>query len=273
MKVLIVGANSILSKQLILQHSGDEVDVLYNSEPSDLAARNFQLSDLGKLTPDYNIVYIVSAMISNNADEINSLYEVNVKLVKTICDRFINSKIIYFSSVSVYDAIETGIIDSNTLPSPQSSYGISKLWGEKVVEQHPQYAIIRISSMYGKGMKETTFLPKIIESALTENQITILGEGTRKQNYIHVKDVASLAKKAATQNENLILLAISPTNYSNAEVAQLIKEITNCRIHYKGEDPSRSLEYKQSGNPLYQHTFTTLKQGIKELLEWKSKQY
>jgi nucleoside-diphosphate-sugar epimerase len=273
MKVLIVGAHSILSKRLILEHPNDEINVLYHSKPFDQQVENFPVSNINHLNVDYDIVYVVSAIITNDISKNNELYDVNIKLIKSICSKFIHSKIIFFSSVAVYDAIEFGIIDEKTKPSPQSIYGISKLWGEKIVEQHSKYGIIRISSMYDEEMKETTFLPKIIESAIKENNITLLGDGTRIQNYIHAKDVASLARKSALCTENLIIMGISPKNYSNKEVAQIIQKITNCTIDFKGEDLSRSVEYKRSKHFLYQQTFTPLEQGIKELIQWKTKQY
>ncbi|MEI3788305.1 MULTISPECIES: NAD-dependent epimerase/dehydratase family protein [unclassified Chryseobacterium] len=273
MKVLIVGAHSILSKRLILEHVNDEVNVLYNSKPSDQHVESFSISNIDHLNPNYDIVYIVSAIITNDIHKSDELYDVNIKLIQSICRKFIQAKIIFFSSVAVYDAIESGVIDEKTKPSPQSIYGISKLWGEKIVEQHSKYGIIRISSMYDEEMKETTFLPKIIESAIEENNITLLGDGTRIQNYVHAKDVASLARKAALCTENLIIMGISPKNYSNKEVAQIIQKITNCTIDFKGEDLSRSVEYKQSNHFLYQHTFATLEQGVKELIQWKTKRY
>ncbi|WP_300691385.1 NAD(P)-dependent oxidoreductase [Chryseobacterium sp.] len=273
MKILIIGANSILSKQLILQHTNDEVNIVYKTRPSYDSIKSFPISKINQIPPDYDIVYIVSAVITNDITKTDDIYDINIKLIQSICNKFLHSKIIFFSSVAVYDAIQAGIIDEETLPSPQSVYGISKLWGEKIIEQHPKYGIIRISSMYGNEMKESTFLPKIIKSAIQENNIKLLGGGTRIQNYINVKDVALLANKLALYNENINILGISPSNQSNKEVARIIKKITNCTISFKGHDTSRSVEYKQSNHLLYQQNFTTLEQGIKELIQWKIKQY
>ncbi|RLJ30910.1 nucleoside-diphosphate-sugar epimerase [Chryseobacterium sp. 7] len=273
MKVLITGANSILSKRLVLEHPNDEVHVLYYSQPSNQKAEYFPVSHIAQLNTDYNIVYIVSAVITNDANKNDEIYEVNIKWVQSICNRFTHSKVIFFSSVAVYDNIDSGVIDEKTLPSPKSIYGISKLWGEKIVEQHPQYGIIRISSMYDEEMKQTTFLPKIIESAIKDNHITLLGDGSRIQNYIHAKDVAFLAKRVAMYNNNVILLGVSPENHTNKEVAQIIKKTINCTIDFKGEDLSRSVDYKPSNHALYQQPFTTLEQGVKELIQWKIKQY
>lgn len=272
MKVLIIGANSILSKAIIRQHSHDEVNVLYHTRPSELVSVNYPVSQLKEIRRDYDRVYILSAVISNNINDSESLFEVNIKLVQEICERFVDSKIIYFSSVAVYDGISGGTINEKTKPCPESVYGISKLWAEKIIAQHPKYSILRISSMFGEEMKNTTFLPKIIDDALNKKEITILGNGGRTQNYIDAQDVALLAKKLGDLPENRTQLAIGEKNYSNLETAQIIKEFTGCEITFSGEDFSRSLEYSQDTFPYSEYNFTSFEEGLKQLIEWKRRQ-
>lgn len=273
MKILIAGANSILTKAILYQHTADEVDVLYHSQPLREASNNHPISNYKDLNDDYDLVFIVSASITNDMNQTSTLFDVNVNLIKDLSKHFSNSKLIYFSTVAIYDGLEAGNITEKTKPSPESVYGISKLWGEKIVQEHSRFAIIRISSMFGIGMKETTFLPRIIEDALSKNKISLLGDGSRKQNYIHANDVAVLAKKMALETENRIQLAIASENYSNAQVAEIIKEFTGCEIVYQGSDNSRSLEYQQNTIPYSDFNLTLMKEGIKELIEWKRKQF
>lgn len=271
-KALIFGANSLLTASLIKQLSNDDISVVYNSKPI-FSKKNHPLADFKNLENNYDYVYIVSASITNDINESNTLFDVNVNLIKEISTHFSNSKLIYFSTVAVYDGLEDGSIYEKTKPSPESVYGISKLWGEKIVQAHSRFAIIRISSMFGVGMKETTFLPRIIEDAVSKNKISLAGNGSRKQNYIHANDVAILAKKMALETENRIQLAIASENYSNAQIAEFIKEITNCEIVYQGSDHSRSVEYQQNTIPYSDFNLTSMEEGIKELIEWKRKQF
>lgn len=272
MKILIAGANSILTKAILHQHAADEVDVLYHSQPLKDTSNNYPLLNYKNLNDDYDFVYIVSASITNDIDETNTLFDVNVNLTKEISNHFSNSKLVYFSTVAVYDGVEEGNITEETKPSPESLYGISKLWGEKIVQYHPKFTIIRVSSMYGVGMKETTFLPRIIEDAVLKSTILLAGNGSRNQNYIHANDVAILAKKMALETDNRIQLAIASENYSNAQVAEIIKEFTDCEIVYQDSDNSRSVEYQQNTIPYSDYNLTSMKEGIKELIEWKRKQ-
>lgn len=273
MKILLVGSGSILSKAILLQHSTDEVHLLYHKKPTEQSPNQFPISDLKNLKSDYDIIYIVSAIISNNPEDCTSIYHVNVQLVHLISQQFPKAKLVYFSTVSVYDGLTEGEINETTLPSPESIYGISKLWAEKLVSQHPKFCILRIASMYGIGMKNTTFLPKIIDDALTKKQITLLGNGARKQNYIHANDVARLAKNLALLGENMIQLAISQENFTNTQIAEIIQKYTNCTIGFQGIDETRSVAYHQNTYPFSEYNMTTLENGIKELIEWKRKQF
>lgn len=272
-KVVIFGANSLLTDHLIKQHCDDDVSVVYHSKPSVLSEKNHPLSDFKNLKDDYDYVYIVSASITNDINETNTLFDVNVKLIKDLSNHFSRSKLIYFSTVAVYDGLEGGAVDEKTKPSPESIYGISKLWGEKIIQQHSRYCILRISSMFGIGMKETTFLPRIIKDALTNKKIILAGDGSRTQNYIHANDVAVLAKKMALMPENKIQLAVASENYTNAEIAQIIKDLTDCEIIYQGRDRARSVEYQQNTIPYPDYNLKSMKEGIKELIEWKRKQF
>lgn len=273
MKILIVGANSILSQAILNQHSDDEVDVLFHTKPREKYFRKFPIEGLIHLKDEYDYVYIVSAIISNHLEDTNLLFDVNVELVQKISHQFPNSKLIYFSTVAVFDGISNGIITDNTNPSPKSIYGISKLWAEKIIEKHDRFCILRISSMYGVGMKNFTFIPQIIDDAISKKQIKIFGDGRRLQNYINVNDIAILAKKTALLNDNRVQLAINQKNYSNSQLAEIIRNETDCEIIYEGIDSSRSVEYAQNTIPYSEYNKTSLESGIKELIEWKRKPF
>ncbi|MEA1849624.1 NAD(P)-dependent oxidoreductase [Chryseobacterium sp. MHB01] len=270
-KVLIFGANSLLTAHLLKQHSEDHVSIVYHSQPSRLTDKNHPLSDFKKIDQNQDVVYILSALISNDPEQLDNILNINILLIKNITEHFANSKIVYFSSVAIYDGIHSGTINNGTTPSPSSLYGLSKLFAEKIVEKCSKYAILRISSIYGLSMKENTFLPKIVISAIENNKIELLGKGDRKQNYIHAEDVARLAKKLSLENKNKIILAISPDNYTNLEIADFIKELTGCEITFHGKDFSRSIEYFENDLSVSSHAFIPIKQGLKELIEWKRK--
>lgn len=273
-KVLVIGANSFLSNAIAKEYSYNNIDAIYYSAPSSDFNKNYSINDLEKITEHYDIIFIVSSFISNDLLSIDKILDINIIDLNRIVQKFIKSRIIFCSSVSVYDAIESGVIDDLTKASPISIYGTSKLFGENIIKQHSNYGIIRISSMYGVGMKNITFLPKIIDNAITKKEIDLIGDGSRKQNYIHVKDVAQIAKKLGEKDfENKTVLAVNRYNYSNKEVAESIKNITNCDIFFTGNDKTRSVDYETKNELVIDHDFIDLKEGLKELVEWKKRKF
>lgn len=55
--------------------------------------------------------------------------------------------------------------------------------------------ILRISSLYGEGMKENTLISNYCDKALENKCIEVWVTGSRKQNYIHVANVVELLEK------------------------------------------------------------------------------
>ena len=279
-KHLVVGANSFLAKQIILQIN-DNANVLglYNN-----ATNNFvngveykNISELENLSDTFQFVFIISAFIpqKNNVEDVEKLTQINENLTTIICAKFKTSKIIFASSVSVYAFDGLGK-NEQSICEPQTYYGISKLNAENIVKHHLSYAIVRISSMIGVGMKQTTFVPLIISNAIKNNKITLLGDGSRSQNYIDVNDVATIFIEASKHTKNLVLLAASTMSFSNLEIANFIeKKLPNISISLENTDNSPSFYYDAT-NTYKNINFTpqkSIENSITEIVEWQQKIY
>ncbi len=275
---LVIGANSFLGKEICKQLSLKSYSVtgVYNKNKNNFINNIDYISILEMFESDktYDVVYIVSAYIPNKGD-LNveeRLKKVNVELVRNICNKYANAKIIYCSSVSVYEGSE-GVIKENSKINPISLYAKSKILGENLVKENKKYAIVRISSMFGLNMKEMTFLPIIIKQAINKKTIKLLGDGSRLQNYISVKDVAIFLIESSKHHNNLYL-ATNIKSFSNFEIAKKIQsDIEGVRIVFSGIDNSKSFIYdntfsrKQLKIKEY-HNFT---QSLKELIKWLKK--
>jgi nucleoside-diphosphate-sugar epimerase len=281
-KVLIVGINSFLAKAIYTRLKDNyEVIGVYHQNITNVPGDTTLLgiNELFKLDgSQIKYVFIVSAFVPyvKGSDDTCKLFDANVMLPQKICDHFKSSRIILCSSVSVYEGLDnTADINETTNVSPLSTYGISKLWGEQVVKSHASYAILRISSMYGEGMKETTFIPKIIANALTTQNINLLGAGERLQNYIHVNDVAQMTVSLALIEANGVFLGTANKSYSNLEVAQIVQHYTGCTISFSGSDDSPSYTYNNTNTTsrIKKAEFVEIAEGINQIIEWKKKQF
>jgi len=188
-EILIVGINSFLGNA-IYELTRDQYSItgVYNINKEkipgdiDVIAVNFIPDLKGRA---FKHIYLISAFIPTTNDtptDDEMLTEVNILLPKTLSTLFPASRIIFCSSVAVYENLtNTNNISISNKPAPKSKYALSKLWGESIIEAHASYAIMRISSMYGIGMKRSTFIPRIIEDAIVKGEITLSGDGKRIQ--------------------------------------------------------------------------------------------
>lgn len=281
-KILIIGINSFLAKNLykLFSEEGEEVWGVYhkNIDEDIKHIKLVSVDEITNLEPElFKYVFIISAFVpyTNSSDTTSKLVEANVLLVDKIVRHFKHNKIIYCSSVSLYENVKDEIITEDTVVKMQSPYAISKYWGEQIImSQAPNYSIVRMSSIYGIGMNQSTFIPKIIDNALQQKNITLFGDGSRKQNYIYVKDAANILKASALTSDNTIYLGVSEKSVSNIEVAQIVNKFIPCEIKFLGEDNSASYSYDNRKTNLIlpsDFKFTALEIGLQKVIEWRKK--
>ena len=102
-------------------------------------------------------------------------------------------RFIYLSSASVYGKT-TAQVTEETIPNPQSYYGISKLRGEEHVarlKDSRETYIIRCGNVYGysAALRFDAVINNFMLQANLENRLTIHGSGMQKRSFAHVLDV------------------------------------------------------------------------------------
>ena len=278
-KNLVVGSNGFLGRHLCeyLFRQGDTVVGVYNKNKENLFqdVKQIQIEKLLYSSEEFSTIYITGAFISNSSKEVDliALFNANVLLLEQLCAKFKNAKFIYCSSVSVYGNSEDELHEDSKI-NLESSYAISKFWGEEIIKKQKEYSILRISSIYGSGMNLSTFLPKIVIDAIKTKQIILFGEGNRKQNYIHVSDVVKYLYRAALYKKNATFLAVGKESISNQKIAlEITQTLKGVSLTYEGEDNSPSYIYDNSktNKMLKFEPLIEIKEGIKLLIEWKKK--
>ena len=274
-QVLITGANGFLGRALVKAcvQQGWTVDVVLNNATGnpESGIRNILKADnLKDQKDEYTYIFHVAAFIPygayNTPDE--RMLSANVVLALSLHQYFPSAKVVYASSVSVYGN-NTGLLSESSDTVSPTMYGLSKLAGEMIVAHHAKYAIVRFSSLYGNGMYQGTFIPRVIQNAKSTGIINLLGTGERQQNYLHIADAAAYCIQAALHGNNEIYLGVSQTPYSNKEVAEVIAaNVPGCAIQYTGTDNSASFLYNntKTTDTLKFTPQVSLQQGIKELI-------
>lgn len=115
-------------------------------------------------------------------------------------------KIIFLSTLDVYANVD-GFICESTPTLPASLYGLSKLYGERLVtlfaaERGIASQVLRIGHVYGPGEeKYAKVLPKAIQNIVAGNDVELWGDGTELRSFIFIEDVVSAILKSVTLRE------------------------------------------------------------------------
>jgi UDP-glucose 4-epimerase len=276
-KILITGIKGFLGINLIEKLDKYEVFGLGTQEETVGKIQVFNSNDLDKLEQDFDLVIICHAAVESGTTTLSNdnLFNVNVSLTERIIYKFNNAFIIYISTTSVYDFNFDFITETSNI-NPQSNYSLSKLWGEKIASINKKTVILRLSSMFGIGMKENTLIPNYVNQALNGGIIEVWGKGDRLQNYVHVDDVIQYIDLIIQNKENLygkILLGVSKKQYSNLEIAHIILNYTKGKIKFVNEDNSKSFCYNNNytRNLLNWKSQIEIEDRLKKYIEWKKK--
>lgn len=248
---VIIGVNGFLGSQIAekLSEKNANVTGVFHTNTDRIKKNRYTklipIDDLDTIEDPCSVVYLTSAFIPysgwNTPDP--RFVETNIQLVQKISEKFKNTRIVFCSSSAVY-GIPTGILREDSSFNNPTLYGLSKLAGETIVRNHASYAIIRFSSLYGYGMNDSTFLPAIIQQAKEKKKITLFGDGSRKQDYIHISDAAEICIQASLIQDNEVLLGVNGKSMKNSEVAEIVQHhIPGTIIDMAGKDASPSFDY------------------------------
>lgn len=276
MNLLVTGAAGFLGSCVVdsFQNSHSVIGVYNRTRPIGSAAKFIQSLDELQITPDVIILCHAAVSAGSIQRTLNDLEQSNVEYTKEVATRFPNVPTVYISTVSVYESADDANEDSPV--NPQTAYAQTKLEGEKIVLQNPKSAIVRLSSLYGAGMKPGTLIPNYVNQALETGSVDVWGMGTRKQNYIHVLDVVNLLDKIMSGNHfgQQIYLGTSNGSHSNLEVAQIVSGKTGSAIRFVNQDASKSASYDNSftRKSLNWEPRINLEDGISGYIDWLKKQ-
>jgi UDP-glucose 4-epimerase len=249
-KILVIGPDGFLASHVIRtvrDLSSQHIIVGLGRKSSSRQSLDFYYDRLDVLQmehPAFDVIYLLASHIPSRAYQTTNslLIDTNIELVITLVKRYASSRFIFSSSVSVYGTpSEHPLTVSSAFKNPDL-YGLSKLAGEVIIRSVTSYGILRFSSIIGNGMGRNTMIPKMIDGART-GAITVWGRGERLQNYIDVRDAATMCVRAAATRDSFIALGVGVRSYSNREVATLLSELTNAPMEFFGEDTSPSFIY------------------------------
>lgn len=165
---------------------------------------------------------------------------------------------------------------------PPTVYHATKI-AEELLAGYADYArgiraaSFRICAPVGLGMKETTIFPTLARRAAFGEEIILYGEGTRKQTYIHVDDIAqALYKSIVSERAHGVYNLASENLISNYDLARMCIDVagSSSQIRFSGSpDQEEGLVWDVSIERLKSDTGFAPVVGIEECVREQIEYY
>ncbi|HUI90785.1 MAG TPA: NAD(P)-dependent oxidoreductase [Chitinivibrionales bacterium] len=210
MKILLTGASGFLGNNLlryIKSHDTNDKLQLYLLTSTSINGYTciphkdytFSKKDISRKVADrIDVLVHCGAFSPKTKKEMNDIRGSSKNIENTVylIDNlpFPPKKIIYTSSVSIYDASSSEVIDENTPPNPDSLYGQSKLFCENILrkyslENHIGYQILRIGVIYGEeNIHNQGLIPTTIKKIIDNQNPVVFNGGMELRSFINVYD-------------------------------------------------------------------------------------
>jgi UDP-glucose 4-epimerase len=273
MNTLITGANGFLARAVIAQLPVSwNFLALIRPASNCTFSRNCTVYDsietLVGESPQIDVILHLAACIPS---PINSspadLFTTNVDLVSKLVKTYPSSRHVLASTVSVFGTPTTQPLNLESTPNNPNAYGLSKLAAEHLIKQVPHHAIVRFTSLIGVGMKKGSFIPSMVESARSDGEMRIYGNGERLQNYLDINEAASICIASALNEHSFLSLGVGARSYTNNEVAEMLKKLTGATIIREGVDNSPSFVYELNDSEYINVPHISLEDTLKEMVK------
>jgi len=217
-------------------------------------------------------------------------FDVNVNATISLALAVIKEKktkrFVHISSSEIYGTARYIPMDESHHTTPQSTYAVSKLAGERVVftmhkEHNLPAVIIRPFNSFGPNITQPYIIPEIIRQIM-KGDVVKLGNLNAKRDLTYVTDTArgiilSLVKEGIVGE---VINIGSQRSYSIKELVSLISEIMGKEISLE-VDPLRFrpydvdtliCDYERATKLLGWEPEITVREGLEKTIEWTKKE-
>ncbi|MGM7722611.1 NAD-dependent epimerase/dehydratase family protein [Metabacillus sp. Hm71] len=174
-------------------------------------------------------------------------------------------KFIYVSTSSVYGE-KVGMVSEDSMPSPLSPYGVTKLTGEYLCKVYSEndglpITILRYFTVYGPRQRPDMAFHRFIECMLKNKPIPIYGDGKQTRDFTFVRDCVE-GTVAALYAEHTLGETINIGGKERKSILEVIKILEEIM----GQKVTLDFIGKTRGEP--RHTWADISKAEK-ILQYK----
>ncbi|KHL95998.1 NAD-dependent epimerase [Paenibacillus sp. IHB B 3415] len=230
-KILITGLNSYIGssfKKWVEKHKESNSFIV---DTVDMKDANWTKKDLS----GYDVVYHVAGIAHIKETKKNApLYStVNRDLTIELAHKAKNSGVkqfIFLSSMSVY-GLERGNISGDTVPNPQTNYGISKLQAEEHIKKLQDYkfkvAIVRPPMVYGQNCKGNyTRLSKLTL------KLPVFPNVKNRRSMIYIDNLSEFIRILINDDAKGIFTPQNKEYVSTSEMVRMIADVHGKKVRF-----------------------------------------
>lgn len=207
--------------------------------------------------------------------------EVTQKLLEAAKSSTRLQRFVYASSSSIYGNAERYPTFETDLPQPHSPYGVTKLAAEHLCSLYasnfgvPTVAL-RYFTVYGPGQRPDMAFTRFTKAAVSEETITIFGDGEQVRDFTYVGDIvrANIAAANGAAAPGTVFNVAGGTNASVNEVLALIEEFLGRPLNVEYQETALG-DVRRTGadTELIRTTLgwsaeVTLREGLKRQFDW-----
>jgi dTDP-4-dehydrorhamnose reductase len=203
MRILIIGSNGMLGRDLVTDWTGDELipatsrdaDIRELGQVRDLAAREH---------PDWIILTAGYTDVDGSERDRDLAFAVNHDGTRnvSVVARELGAKLCYLSTDYVFDGVANRPYEPEEAVHPLNVYGASKAAGERAVQEEAgRWLIIRTSWLFGAA--RVSFPEKILQAADSQPQLKVVADQIGSPTY--TKDLARAIRELVLSDAQGIL--------------------------------------------------------------------
>ncbi len=219
--VLITGVDGMVGSYV-------DFGIKTNHHSLDITNLSETMAVIGKYKPEVIIHLAAETDVDRCEREPERAYMVNSTGTLNVANaaKKIGAKVVYVSTVYVFDGSKHGAYLESDLPCPSNHYGRSKYFGELIIKGIlDDYLIARAGWVFGGGPeKDRKFVAKIIKQ-LQQDEVKVVDDKLGSLTY--AKDLVDKIKTMIVEGKSGLVHVANAGFCSRYDVAIEIKKIMN----------------------------------------------